>query len=526
MVRITSLVAILLVVAACFICVRAQDDCVIPKADAKKDAHHPVLNGTASDFSGDTLFAEITGELVQNRTYVSVSFTNANDTKCSLGSSESVWEQSVGDCKDRFALALPWYLHNSCGMKVSNRTGTHFQYHGVILVTYEDKFDLDVEPNEEVPIQVMTRKVTVHFDVYISFQKFISVFVEEVIVKSEVNVTAVVSQFIYSSETEMLTIELTTVVQYPNRLVPAGGHFFLPNDMTANGAPVMSNVMCSTATNSLCKQTIVITANKTADCDFNGNYGFNGTVVTCRDADYSHCTIGLVLLEFKIQNSGVCGSVDTKPFLDGDLTAHRTKPPAVGAAPEAVTEFLVGDEAFFLTTIITEDNSATMAYKEIWLTSPADPSVHITMYRNGARTGNGTMANFRLDADERIFTMVFTSNAFPVAPMSYIFYTVHATVQVDFADNSEKREIRTFSTQHKARATGLSTSTRVGLYSDASVLAAEDTPVTTNVQATNALSTNMMAAILAVAGLVVVVAVVAAVVIVKKSKNSNEYSRI
>lgn len=109
--------------------------------------------------------------------------------------------------------------------------------------------------------------------------------------------------FIFSMEANVV---LTTILSWPNQfLSPA--IITTPADLNISSAPVLTDKNCPTNTKySSCQQTIAFKLKLSTDCDFDGMYKLNATVVTCRD-NIPFCTKEIISAVFYFNNSDVCG---------------------------------------------------------------------------------------------------------------------------------------------------------------------------------------------------------------------------
>jgi len=465
--------------------------------------HFPSLSTDdgATTFVANTLNARIEAEYVANRQYTELVFTGDSiDDKCHLGNTGSWWAQtshqigSTTSCNDTFTLALPWASHPLCGFANNTKLsdGDYMYITGYLYIRYTD--DLG-----EVENFTLTRSTKVPYSITVKFQKHVTVLLKALNVTSDVKFGMALTEDVYDPVSQILTLELTTIVNWPNTFYTGRLTIFRPDQVGMLLVSSYDGTLCSEdglcgnhpgnpadvyealetfpqtldcdpqVQDKICKQSFTwkakILDGATRNCTFDGDYHLQIGLYTCRTAqpaDEPDCTSQVVNITYSIQDSFVCGEIGVTPSVSGHLYAF---PPTVTSgfraavtAGKSITQFKLGTYGHFYAQIESDDNVISIHFTDIkfkdqnsasWVslfdaTNPGAQSSYITIY----------------DV-KKYFRVYFHSSTFKVNPNSQVVYTFSATCEISFQgndgfvnpDESRKRTIEYTWTQASAEAT-------------------------------------------------------------------------
>lgn len=442
----------------------ALSSCVANQAEQKANTHIPSLdkNPAAMYFARNQLFVSALGPYVGNRTYLGIDFVGANDTRCSLGTIDSFWTANINStsCNDRFSLDLPWRNHRSCGF--STNTGHNIQDES--FIHYRATFTVHFSDNiGEVMGQALSRKSSASFDVFVHFPRTVNVVLDYANVSAPAGFKIALTSFQYNRDTETLDLQLTSAIQWPNKLLDSMS-LIVEGGATHVDAVVVNDTECTNDMNSVCKQSIKIDEDLFGDeCSFDGNYTLLATVITCRDS--LACTQKVEELHFTIRDSDVCGQVSTEAKYTARLEAVESDLMTVIDPPT----FFVGERAYFVTTI-TSENHIDLTYTKIVAIDVFDDEAdEIVLYDvNNQTLSTSIGARMQILAPQNDgrngFTMVLENMVFQVEPSNRRVFDLVATGTMLFAGNEDehRRGVHVNSQKRKPTASFAST-TRVAV---------------------------------------------------------------
>jgi len=432
------------------------------------------MDHDATYFTGNKLHASIVGDFVANRSYTSLNFTGATSDKCSLGTTNSYWTQNVRadyNCQDQFNFTLPWVNHQDCNFHVNNGSLSAADQAEFMLITgrlwisYIDYLD-------EVESFKLTRSTKVPYAMSVKFQRHVNVQLLTINVTSNVVFGVALTEDVYDPIQQQLTLQLTTIVNWPNSLsqlvadstinFPTGveGLTLDPSSAGAAAGPTVCSgcagaviIMPYTGAQDCqvdptflpsCKQTWTLIANQLdkTRCNFDGKYSMNVTLYTCRapsPASNHDCTNAIQPIEFEITDSDTCGQIEVKPTLTGELVSFPDTVTsgfrAASADPtKTKTTFSLGTYARFYAKIDSGvGNKISIVFNQVQFWDQADSSNKVTLYdtvNNIDFTGFITIDNMN-----KAFRIYFHSSIFKVKPNQKVTYTFSAVATVSFEGN-------------------------------------------------------------------------------------------